>query len=136
MSGIDQYCEAIPGPSGDRGNTDTDRGGRPLPAATLRALERSGADGQSIIGLSGPASAQEAKRKGQPAAGAVPATPKGPLPSSVRADRPSENPLAAVASGFADTGDTAGPLFGTLLLLLALVFFATAWLRYRRRAQA
>src|SRR3954447_7639996 len=58
MSAIDQYCEAIPSAGGDRGNTDLDRGSRPYSAATLRALQRRGGDGQSIIALSQAATKQ------------------------------------------------------------------------------
>jgi hypothetical protein len=126
MSAIDQYCEAIPSPSGDRGSSDGDRGGRPIPAAALRALQRQGADGAAIVHLSAPASRGE-KAHGGGSQGA-------PLPTLVRPESPPENPLSAVTSGFGAAGDTTGPLFGTVLLCLALVFFATAWLRYRRRA--
>jgi hypothetical protein len=129
MSAIDEYCEAIPAPSGDRGNTDTDRGGRPIPAATRAALEKQGAAGQAIIALSAPASKQGSKGGGG-------GTTAHPAPVSIQPDKPSANPLSALAAGFGDTGDTVGPLFGTLLLFFALVFFATAWLRYRRRAQS
>jgi hypothetical protein len=128
MSAIDQYCEAIPSPSGDRGNTDADRGGQPIPAATRRALARHGADGAAIVQLSGPASRRQQGHGGD-------AAPGGGVPQSVRPDAPSQNPLSALAAGFGGSGDTVGPLFGTVLLFLALVFFATAWLRYRRRAQ-
>src|SRR3954451_4766213 len=58
MSAIDQYCEAIPSPNGDRGSTDTDRGGRAYPPTTFRALDQAGADGRAIIALSAPASKQ------------------------------------------------------------------------------
>jgi hypothetical protein len=130
MSAIDQYCEAIPSAGGDRGNTDTDRGGLPLSAATLRALEKQGETGKAIIALSGAAAKQE--QSGSKSGGSRPAA----QPVPVQPDQPSANPFSALASGFGDTGDTVGPLFGTMLLLLALVFFATAWLRYRRRAQS
>jgi hypothetical protein len=129
MSAIDQYCEAIPSPSGDRGSTDGDRGGRPIPAAALRALQRQGADGAAIVHLSAPAARGEKAQGGGGSQG-------NSIPAQVRPQSPSENPLSAVTSGFGAAGDTTGPLFGTVLLCLALVFFATAWLRYRRRAQS
>jgi hypothetical protein len=132
MSAIDEYCEAIPSPGGDRGNTDTDRGGRPIPPATLRALERRGADGQAIIALSQVAAKQAKDGKASRDETAFPS----PVGTPVQPDRPSQNLLSALASGFGETGDTVGPAFGTLLLLFALVFFATGWLRYRRRAQS
>jgi hypothetical protein len=130
MSAIDQYCEAIPSPGGDRGNGDADRGGVPIPAAAKRALERHGPDGQAIVGLS-QASAKQAGGSGR-----TTTSPRGQVPASVHPDAQSRNPATAIVSGFGDTGDAVGPLFGTVLLFLALVFFATAWLRYRRRAQS
>src|SRR3954447_19525859 len=92
MSAIDQYCEAIPSASGDRGNTDPDRGGVPIPAATKRALERHGADGQAIVRLSAPAS------KRPPSA--------SPASEEAHAEQPSENPLSAITSSFGEKGDT------------------------------
>ena len=128
MSAIDQYCEAIPSAGGDRGSTDTDRGGLPISAQTRRELERHGADGRAIIGLS-----SAAKKKSSTGSGSSSGAPAAA--AAGEADRPSNNPLSAISAGFGQTGDTAGPLFGTLLLVVALAFFATGWLRYRRRAQ-
>ena len=137
MSAIDQYCEAMPGPGGDRGNSDRDRGGRQLPPSALHALEGRGPAGQSIIGLSARAQAQAAKdHKAAPGAatdGGVAANPLGAAHG--RADRPSENPISAVTTGLGGAGDTVGSLFGTLLLVVALGFVGMSWLRYRRRAQ-
>jgi hypothetical protein len=129
MSAIDQYCEAIPGAAGDRGNTDPDRGGLPIPAATQRALERRGPDGRAIIGLSAASAKQGA---GKSAVTPVVAPSGGP---DRPAEAPAANPISALASGVTG-GETAGPLLGTLMLFFALVFFSTAWLRYRRRAQS
>lgn len=128
MSAIDQYCEAIPSPGGDRGNTDSDRGGAPIPAAARKALAKS-PRGQAILALAGPASQKRAKQaQGRGVAGAS-------IPAHVRPEQRSENPLSALAHGFGETGATAGPLFGSVLLCFALFFFSLAWLRYRRRAQ-
>src|SRR3954452_20521267 len=65
MSAIDEYCEAIPAAGGDRGSTDPDRGGVPIPQAIRRALQRRGADGQAILALGGPASQKQARRAEQ-----------------------------------------------------------------------
>src|SRR4051794_2623443 len=121
MSAIDQYCEAIPSPGGERGNTDSDRGGVPIPAAASRALERRGTDGKAILALVGPASAKRATRT------ELGDQPGGGIPRSVHSDRPSPNPINAVANGFTASGDTVGPLFGTLLLFLTVAFFSLAW---------
>jgi hypothetical protein len=131
MSAIDQYCEAIPGAAGDRGNSDLDRGGLPIPAATQRALARSGPDGRAVIGLSA-ASAKQGSGKGHRGAGAGVKPATGP---DRPAEAPSSNPIAALAAGVTD-GATVSPLLGTVMLFLALVFFGTAWLRYRRRLQS
>jgi hypothetical protein len=122
-SAIDEYCEAIPSPSGDRGSTDSDRGGLPIPAATRRALEKAGADGRSIVKLS--ASATKRKRPAGDAAAAKASGEAGPA---------SGNVIDALAAGVGE-GGTVGPLFGTLLLFLALVFASLGWLRYRRGGQ-
>jgi hypothetical protein len=131
MSAIDQYCEAIPAPGGDRGNTDPDRGGRVIPAAARRALERSGPDGRAIVGLSAASKLEAGGNDHGDGLTGVPAAPVRDRP----ADAPGANPIAALASGVTD-GETVGPFLGTLMLFLALAFFSTAWLRYRRRAQS
>src|SRR3954447_1558052 len=76
MSAIDQYCEAIPSPGGDRGNGDADRGGLPIPAAAKRALERRGPEGQAIVGLS------QASGKQAGGSGTTTTSPRGQLPPS------------------------------------------------------
>lgn len=123
MSAIDEYCEAIPAAGGDRGQADRDRGGQPIPAATRRALERTAA-GRSILALS--AAPQNAKPHNAPSGAATGAA------SHVSPNAPSGNVVEAVARGLGHGGGTVGPAFGSFLLLLALAFFATAWLRYRR----
>jgi hypothetical protein len=107
MSGIDQYCEAIPGPGGDRGPGDRLGPGERVPAGSASALPRRGSPGTA--------------RGGSP--DAVPA----------RAGTPSDDPLKAVTSA-ATSGATVGPLFLGTLLAMALALFALAWLRARRRA--
>jgi hypothetical protein len=129
MSAIDQYCEAIPGPVGDRGSGDADRGGRPIPASARAALERQGAEGRAILALSAAGTARETGARG---GGSAP----GPDSSGEHVQSPasnSGNPLSALASGVSD-GATANGLLGTVMLAVALVFFASVWLRYRRRA--
>jgi len=125
MSAIDEYCEAIPAAGGDRGQADRDRGGQPIAPATRRALERSAA-GRSILALS----AAPANAKPHKAAGGAPAGT-----SQVTPNAPSDNVVESIARDIGHGGGTVGPAFGTFLLLLALAFFATAWLRYRRRGQ-
>jgi hypothetical protein len=128
MSAIDEYCEAIPAPGGDRGNTDPDRGGVAIPAAALRALDRAGPAGKAIVALSGPASKERSNSS---------KSSTQPVQAVVAPNRPSQDPFTALGSSLGNAGDTAGgPLLGTVLLLFALVFFASAWLRYRRRVQS
>jgi hypothetical protein len=130
MSAIEQYCEAVPGPGGDRGNGDHDRGGGPLPAETVRALERSGADGRAIVASSGGAQSGGAA---QPSAGKEGSAPAAT--AEVHRDQPANDPIAAVGASFGTGDGTVGREFGTVLLVLTLVFIAGAWVRYRGRAQ-
>lgn len=106
MSGIDQYCEAIPGPGGDRGAGDRAGTGESVPASSGRALPRRGTRG--------------AERRGSRDA------------VTARRSTPSDNPLKAVTSA-ASSGATVGPVFVGTLLAMALALFALAWLRFRRR---
>src|SRR3954447_848349 len=84
MSAIDQYCEAIPSPGGDRGSTAPDRGGAPIPPAARRALAKAGPNGQAMLALGGPASKAEARQAARAGSQAVPPT--------LRPDQPSGNP--------------------------------------------
>jgi hypothetical protein len=137
MSAIEQYCEAIPGPGGDRGPGDGDRGGRGLPPDALRELERSGSDGRAVIATSAPAARQAQQRAGAESR----STDSGGRSDGVRRadgvrrDQPANDPIAAVSAGFGADGGTVGRGFGTLLLIIALVFVGSAWLRFRGRAQ-
>src|SRR5438105_6298536 len=55
-SGIDQYCESIPGPGhnqgrGDRGGGVNSVTGRPVPRSAQRRLQSAGSDGKALLNL-------------------------------------------------------------------------------------
>jgi hypothetical protein len=106
MSGIDQYCEAIPGPGGDRGAGDSLGPGERVPTGAGKALTRRGS----------PGAARRDASDARHASGSA----------------PSDNPLKAVTSA-ATSGPTVGAAFVLTLLALAVALIALAWLRARRR---
>ena len=106
MSGIDQYCETIPGPGGDRGAGDSLGPGERVPADAGKALTPGGSSGAAPRGAS----------DARPARGSA----------------PSDNPLKAVTSAVT-SGPTVGAAFVWTLLALAVALFGLAWLRARRR---
>jgi hypothetical protein len=137
-SGIDQYCESVPGAGGNRGAGDRDRSSdESLPAATRRALERAGKDGEALRGLAGetpssPGGGGDAdNRSGGSSKDGKAGEGAGNGSGSVEPE-PSNNPLSAVTSAV-DAGASAGPAFVWLLVALGLVLSALAWVRYRRR---
>src|SRR4051794_39823580 len=101
-SGIDQYCETIPGATGDHGAGGHSGGGR-LSPTTRRALLRAGTSGRVVLGASSagaagernPAARHDRKRSGHDAA-ASPA--------------PGNNPLSAVRNAV-QGGDSTGSAF-------------------------
>lgn len=149
-SGIDQYCETVPGAGGDQGT----RGGGSHPRhhvgdsvshRTAAALRNSAA-GRAILGLTTDSSTGSSQgsgsgsgtgtnggssgtngtshRTGTGANGS--AAGQGAVPSGR-----SDNPLQAVQSA-AGTGTSAGPAFIWILVIVALVMAGLGWLRYRR----
>jgi hypothetical protein len=160
MSAIDQYCEAIPGPGGERGNSDHGTGAKPIPATAERALTKAGADGRDVLALSAgtagsAGSGVGAARCGAGAnvhgrggadAAACRSGASGRGESGVRASsgsgasgglsEPSPSVVNALAKSVSSSGDTAGSLFGTTLLLLTVAFFGFGWVRYRGRRAA
>src|SRR4051794_40421262 len=131
-SGIDQYCETIPGAGGDEGSgsrqgTGSGGGssGSTLSRGTRSQLRNAGDAGAGVLGLvDGDNSTKQKKKPASSSKGG------GDRSSS---DSVSSNPLSAVRSGV-ESGSSAGPWFLWALLAIAAVFLALAWLRYRRRA--
>jgi hypothetical protein len=154
-SGLDQYCETLPGATGDRG-AGAGGSGRDVSPGTERKLENSGATGDALLGLlgsgprggSGPgggggsASSGSAGGDGGSSKGARSSlgarSSKGGRPdggSDKAADAPSNNVLSAIRSS-ADAGATSGPGFIWVLVIVTLVIVGVAWIRYRARGRA
>jgi hypothetical protein len=131
-SGIDQYCETVPGAGGDEGSgRHTGAGRNPGSGSTLSRGTRSqlrsaGEAGAGVLNLVDGDNSTKQKKK-SPASSS-----KGGGDRS-SSNSVSSNPLSAVRSGV-ESGSSAGPVFLWALLAVAAVFLALGWLRYRRRA--
>ena len=117
-SGIDQYCEVVPGPGGNRGSNDPGDDGPGVSPAALRQLEQAGVSRSSLVRL-----------------GSDPR--RGPRPADSRRGGASEvgtagegNPLSAVRAAAQD-GATSGSGLVWLLLASALVMGGLALRRLR-----
>jgi hypothetical protein len=130
-SGIDQYCEMIPGPAGPRtpdtaGPSSPARGGvSPVPSRARSALGRAGKDGAAVVGLANSGGTQRHGTQ-QSKRGSPPGTGAG------GAKTPSSNPLSAVSSA-AQSGATLSPGLPLALIALALLAAGYGWVRYRAR---
>ena len=117
-SGIEQYCEVVPGPGGNRGTSDPGTGGPGVSGPTLRELEQAGVSKRILTRLG-----SDTKRRGgnRPQDGRIagPATPAE-----------GGNPLSAVRTAAQD-GATSGSGLIWLLLASALTMGALAWRRVR-----
>lgn len=130
-SGLDQYCETIPGAGGGSPSVGGTGGGgaterQALPPAAARALDQPGAVNAGIRGLvaAGPAGAartREARRRQQ----------RTRRESIASAADTSGDPLRAVANSVKD-GPTVSSALPAILLILAIVAASVAWLRRGR----
>jgi len=123
-SGLDQYCESLPGPDRDHGaGSERPKDTRAVPPKVEQQLQGQGGDGRAVIELaaSDPAgrSAESDAQKRRRANGEA-------------APEPSNNPLSVVNSSVAG-GSTAGPALAWLLIGVGLLLSAVAWVRFRRR---
>jgi len=119
-SGIDQYCETLPGAKGDRESGAGQGVGRSLDRRTSRALRRAGRDGQGVLVL--PSSGKrgrgdEAGRRER------------------QSKEPSGSPVRALGSAI-ESGPSAGQGFIWLLLAAGVGMAGIAWIRYRRGSSA
>jgi hypothetical protein len=119
-SAVDQYCETIPAPGGDRGSSDRTgrRTGSSLTPGTARTLGRAGTDGRGILSLPAGAPPAHARRHAPALA------PPKPAPAS-------ESPFSAIGSAV-DAGGSLGSGFMWVLIALGIGFVGAAWMRYRR----
>ena len=137
-SALEQYCEVLPGPGGDRPAGDRDGGSArdALPPAARRELAEAGAAGNVIAGLgAGSAGADEARgggsgdgRTGEGAGGEGTASSGG-----VRGE-PSDNPLEAVRSA-TEAGPSSGSALLWVVAAIIVLLAGFAWLRARRLAE-
>ena len=158
-SGLDQYCETLPGATGDRSPGSGGGTGRDVSPSTRQRLERSGAAGQALLGLTGRArdgeegagagggnSSREesadgggkSRRERSAADGNGGGKSSRGSPGSGNenaADEPSNDVLSAVRSA-ADSGGSAGPVFIWILVAVAVAIAGIAWIRYRVRGGA
>jgi hypothetical protein len=128
-SGIDQYCEQLPTPRGDRPPGASDRRRPPVPRGTERALEQRGEDGAAILGLTAFGSAPDSASRGRDSK----RDPTATAGQTATSDEPSSNPLSAITSAIRD-GAVLGAGFVWALLALTLALAGAAWVEYRRRA--
>ena len=126
-SAIEQYCETVPGPGGDRGTAAPQARGRELPPGVVSQLKRAGQDGAALLEATGASgdpvgaggSARESSRPDkQDDAPAPGATSDG------------GSPLSALEAA-ADSGPSTGALFLWVLAGLAALLTAGAWIRSR-----
>ena len=137
-SGLDQYCETIPGPTGDRSAGSGSGTGRHVSSSTRRRLKDSGSAGQALLGVIGGSSGSGGSGTGGGKGSANGKSSGGGSKSSSEAganDEPSGNVLSAVKSA-ADSGSTIGPGFVWVIAILALALAAVAWIRYRVRGRS
>jgi cobalamin biosynthesis Mg chelatase CobN len=149
-SGLDQYCETVPGATGDRSAGAGGGSGRNVSPSTRKRLERSGAVGQALLGLVGGASVREEESAGDGDGGERSSREKSAADgdrggkssrgssgsgNEKAADEPSNGVLSAVRSA-ADSGASAGPVFIWVLVAVAVALAGIAWIRYRIRGGA
>ena len=151
-SGIDQYCEVLPG-AGGNGTTGHHKK-KHVSSQTTQTLQKQGSAGQAILALtesSGSASAQTttpaststpAKHKAhhkKKAASTVTSTGSQPptkTTSQAKSEGPSpgNDPFSAVGNSFS-VGSGVGGSFVWVLVGIGLIFVAMAWLQYRTRTR-
>jgi hypothetical protein len=123
-AGIDQYCEAIPGPGHNQGRGDRGGPGHPVPHKAQRALQRAGKDGAALLHLtqSSPAQTGTAHKGGSGSTTGQSGASKGG----------GSDPFSAVKSAV-QSGASAGPGFVWALVAIGLLMGGMGWMTYRRR---
>jgi hypothetical protein len=130
---IDEYCETIPGATGNHGAGVGGGGGGASHVSdqTAAALARDGKDGQALARSLGtdPSKAKAKASHGKP--GAVHATGTATQDATRVPDTPSANPFTAVSQAIGGS-DTIGSPFFLALLGVLLLMLGTAWVSWRR----
>ena len=125
---IEQYCESIPGPGGDRGPSDRHGSGNPVPDGARSQLAGS-TDGLGILAFSGAEAERSAFSREQTEARDVAAAREARGSDS----EPSSDPFSSVVAAL-ESGETIDTAFIWVLLGAGLVVLGGGWVRYRRRA--
>jgi cobalamin biosynthesis Mg chelatase CobN len=145
-SGIDQYCEVLPGAGGSGSNHHKKK--KHVSTQVQQTLQSQGSDGAAILQLtqsSGAADAQTTTpppaakkkvthKKKKSSAAPTTSTPATPTPAKTtpqaqsEGPSPSNNPFSAVSNS---TGISGG--FTWILVGILLVFVAMGWISYRGR---
>jgi hypothetical protein len=165
-SGLDQYCESVPGATGDSGPGAGGDTGRDLSPSTRQRLERSGAEGQALLGLTGGASEGEdasapdgngggasggqeesaangngggTSSREESAAdsdGGGKSSRAAPGSRNEKAADVPSNNVLSAVRSAADSGASTGPVFIWVLVAVAVAIAGIAWIRYRVRGGA
>ena len=149
-SGIDQYCEVLPGAGGS--GSDHHKKKKHVSEQVQQKLQSQGSDGAAILQLtqsSGAADAQSntppapvkkqtthRKKKSSAPATTTPATTQAPARTTPQAQSegpsPANNPFSAVGNSFStSTGISGG--FAWVLIAIGLIFAGMGWISYRGR---
>jgi hypothetical protein len=150
-SGIDQYCEVLPGAGGTGSNHHKQK--KHVSQQVQQKLQSQGSDGAAILQLtqsSGAADAQtqtttvvvkKPKAKHKKQSSVTPSTPapttQTPAPRTTpqvqsEGPAPANNPFSAVGNSFSSSTGISGG-FAWVLIGIGLIFVAMAWVSYRGR---
>jgi len=124
-SGIDQYCETVPGANGDRGSGTGPGAGRSLDPKTVRSLDREGRDGRGVLALPSSGRGAPVERGSKP----------GAREGAKSRSKPSESTLGPLGSAI-ESGPSAGQSFLWVLAAAAVGMVGIAWARYRRGSKS
>jgi hypothetical protein len=151
-SGIDQYCEVLPGAGGSGSNHHKKK--KHVSTQVQQKLQSQGSDGAAILQLtqsSGAADAQTTqttvvvkkktthrKKSSTAPSTSTPATttPAAPTTPQAQSEGPSpgNDPFSAVGNSFSSSTGISGG-FAWVLVGIMLVFVAMAWISYRGRGR-
>jgi cobalamin biosynthesis Mg chelatase CobN len=152
-SGIDQYCEVLPGAGGSGSNHHKTK--KHVSSQVQQKLQSQGSDGAAILQLtqsSGAADAQTTQttvvvkkktthHKKKSSTAPSNSTPSTPVPAPKTTPQaqsegpsPGNDPFSAVGNSFSSSTGISGG-FAWVLVGILLVFVAMAWISYRGRGR-
>jgi hypothetical protein len=157
-SGLDQYCESLPGATGDRGPGAGGDSGRDVSPSTRQRLERSGAEGRALLGLIGGPSDGGNESAADGARGAKSSREESAVDGGETSSREksagdgdgggkssrgssgsgaekaageSSNDVLSAVGSAADSGASTGSVFIWILVAVVVAIAGIAWIRYR-----